>query len=79
MRKIRSKYLLRPQAHARLKAEIISSPGNYQAETVKPLLEKLSENGRNELARMARETLKNVKTGETWIYFIFFQKNPRLL
>jgi hypothetical protein len=61
MRISRSKNLFRPQANARLKAEIISSLGNYPADSVKPLLEKLSGSGRNELARLARETLKNVQ------------------
>ncbi len=61
MRIIRSKSLLRRNALARLKAEVFGSLGNYPADKVKPLLEKLSESGRNESAGLARETLKNLQ------------------
>lgn len=58
---IRSRRFLRPNAHARLKEEIVGSLGNYPADKVRPLLEKLSESARNELAGLARETLKSVQ------------------
>ncbi|HET6421121.1 MAG TPA: HEAT repeat domain-containing protein [Geobacteraceae bacterium] len=61
VRIMRSRSFLRPHAHARLKVEIIGSLNNYPTDRVRPLLEKLSESARNELAGLARETLKNVE------------------
>jgi HEAT repeat protein len=61
MEYIWTKHLFRQNAHNRLKAEIIKSLYQFQAESALPLLDELAKSDRNDLRKLVSDTLINLQ------------------